>query len=319
MLASEGSISLNHHSDYEAHALKQIHIWKNPERTWLDGAVAVINWPLEKAGAAVMKVPGLSYAIEKSFTGILGIINDGTQWSVRPESILKEYENTTSAKVTCLRDVYDFDLSTVDRCIGWLDTKYEGLALVEGAAAGGTSVLSPAAALVAIPADITALLALNLRAIGEYATYCGFDVSLPEERLFALNVLTYASSSTDQSKQIALAQLVRIAKDVALGKTWKDLQNHLFVQAVKQIAEALSIRLTKAKLANVIPAAGAVLGGGFNAYYTDKVCKAAFYLYRERFLAEKYGASDIEITVPPAEEIVPQFNEQIGGDNTQSG
>ncbi|TBW10956.1 EcsC family protein [Azotobacter chroococcum subsp. isscasi] len=310
---------MNQHSEYETRALKQIHIWKNPERTWLDGAVAVINWPLEKAGDAVMKVPGLSFAIQKSFTGILGVINDGSQWSVRPEAILKEYEKTSDTKITNLRDIYNFDLSVVDRTIGWLDTKYEGLALIEGAAAGGASVLSPAAALIAIPADIAALLTLNLRAIGEYATYCGFDISLPQERLFALNVLTYASSSTDQSKQIALAQLVRIARDVALRKTWKDLEKHLFVQAVKEIAQTLSIRLTKAKLANVIPAAGAVLGGGFNAYYTDKVCKAAFYLYRERFLAEKYGANDIEITVPPAEEIVPHFNEQIEHDDTQDG
>lgn len=310
---------MNQHSEYEKRALKQIHIWKNPERTWLDGAVSVINWPLEKAGDAVMKVPGLSFAIQKSFTGILGVINDGSQWSVRPEAILKEYEKTHDTKITNLSEIYNLDLSVVDRTIGWLDTKYEGLALIEGAAAGGTSVLSPAAALIAIPADIAALLTLNLRVIGEYATYCGFDISLPQERLFALNVLTYASSSTDQSKQVALAQLVRIARDVALKKTWQDLEKHLFVQAVKEIAQALSIRLTKAKLANVIPAAGAVLGGGFNAYYTDKVCKAAFYLYRERFLAEKYGANDIEITVPPAVEIVPQFNEQIEHDATQGG
>ena len=28
----------------------------------------------------------------------------------------------------------------------------------------------------------------------------------------------------------------------------------------------------------------------FNAYYTDKVCTAAYHLYRERFLARKYGS-----------------------------
>ena len=27
-----------------------------------------------------------------------------------------------------------------------------------------------------------------------------------------------------------------------------------------------------------------------NAYYTDKVCTAAYHLYRERFLARKYGS-----------------------------
>jgi hypothetical protein len=35
--------------------------------------------------------------------------------------------------------------------------------------------------------------------------------------------------------------------------------------------------------------AGAFVGGGFNAYYTTRVCEAAYHLYRERLLLEKYG------------------------------
>ncbi len=34
---------------------------------------------------------------------------------------------------------------------------------------------------------------------------------------------------------------------------------------------------------------GAFVGGGFNGYYTTRVCNAAFHLYRERLLIEKYG------------------------------
>lgn len=118
--------------------------------------------------------------------------------------------------------------------------------------------------------------------------------------MFALNVLGLASSPTGASKAVAMAQLVKIAKEVAQKKTWKDLEKHVFVQIVQRIAKTLSIRLTKAKLAQVIPAAGAAIGGGFNAYYTSKVCDAAYFLYRERFLARKYGADIIEVTVKPA-------------------
>jgi len=59
---------------------------------------------------------------------------------------------------------------------------------------------------------------MNLRAIGEYATYYGFDIHKQEERLFAMNVLGLASSPTDASKALAMAQLVRIRTDV-LGTT----------------------------------------------------------------------------------------------------
>jgi hypothetical protein len=302
-------------SDYEENARHQIWLWKNPEQSWFDKAIAVANRRLDKAGEVVLKTPRLGPALQKALVGMLGVINDVSHWLVRPDAILEEYRHFTRREVTGLSDIYTLDLQSVDRVIGWLDTKYEGIALAEGAAAGGLGVLTPAAALAAIPADVVALMTLNLRAVGEYATYCGFDVSSQEKRLFALNVLAYASSPTDGAKQLALAQLVRISRDLALRKTWKDLERNASVQAVQQIAKALSIRLTKAKLAQVLPVAGAVIGGGFNAYYTNKVCNAAFYLYRERFLAEKYGVEVIETAVEPAETLESKYEDEHDRDD----
>jgi EcsC protein family len=294
-------------SEYEESAHRQIHEWKSPGQSWFDKVMAIVSWPIDKAARALLDTPGLGPAIQRAFSGFVGVINDIAQWSVRPEAILEEYRRLGHTDISALAHVYGLDLSAVDHAIGWLDTKYEGMALLQGSVAGGTSVLTPLAALAVIPTDVTALLVLNLRAVGEYATYCGFDVSLPQERLFALNVLALASSPSDGAKQIALAQLVRIARDVALRRSWQTLEEHVAVQAAQKIAQALSIRLTKAKLAQVIPVAGAAIGGGFNAYYTDKVCKAAFYLYRERFLAEKYGPDEIEVPVEPAPTLLPGY------------
>ncbi|WP_295945696.1 EcsC family protein [uncultured Xanthomonas sp.] len=287
-------------SEYEKRALAQIHAWKNPRQTWFDTAMAYVNKPLEIAGHAVDRIPGFSETCSKATSGIVGLVNDLSQWSVRPDAIMEELSAISKREITGLDQIPSLDLQLVDRAIGWLDTKYEGLALLEGAAAGGTAVVNPLVALAAIPVDLTALLAMNLRAIGEYGTYCGFDMSSQEERLFSLNILAFASSSTDSGKQAALSHLVKIAQDVAKKKTWEHLEKSVFVQACLSIAKAMGIKLTKAKLANVIPVAGAALGGGFNAYYTDKVCKAAFYLYRERFLALKSGSQVIEVTVEPA-------------------
>lgn len=297
-------------SDYEERARRQIWEWKNPKQSWFDQAMAVVSWPLDKASKAASNVPGLGRVLENSFSGTLSVVNDVSQWSVRPEAVLTEYRRFTGTPIQNLSQIYQLDLESVDRVIGWLDTKYEGLALVEGAAAGIAGTFNPAVAAAIIPADVVALMTLNLRAVGEYATYCGFDVSSQEERLFALNVLAYASSPTDTSKRIALSQLVRIARDVALRKTWKDLEKHAAIKAIRTIAKALSIRLTKAKLAQIVPVAGAIIGGGFNAYYTDRVCKAAFYLYRERFLAAKYGAEEIETTVTEATDLDPGYEKE---------
>src|SRR5207244_465592 len=89
------------------------------------------------------------------------------------------------------------------------------------------------------------------RAVGEYASYFGFDVSLQNERLFALNILGLASSGSAASKGLAMAQLVRIAQDAAKKKAWKVLEQHAFVQVIQQISKALGIRLTKDKLARL--------------------------------------------------------------------
>ena len=114
----------------------------------------------------------------------------------------------------------------------------------------------------------------------------------------------------DEFRKAGHAEIKKIAEEVAKKRTWKQLEEHAFVQVIQQIAKALGIRLTKAKLAQILPAAGAAVGGGFNAYFTSKVCDAAYYLYRERFLAAKYGAEVIEVTVEPAEDIDPHYPEE---------
>lgn len=262
----------------------------------------VVNYPADKAGELVMKTPGVDWVIQKTIGGLVSLINDLAHLSVRSDAIYDEYRKAGYYKVKIASDIFMLDLEKTDRVNGWLSAKYKTIAAVEG---GGTGFVG----MPGIPVDIVALVGLNLRAIGEYATYYGFDISLQNERLFALNILGLASSPNDAAKQVALAQLVKISKDVAKKKVWKELEKHSFVKIVKKIAETIGIRLTKAKLAQVIPYAGAAIGLGFNAYYTDKVCDAAFYLYRERFLAQKYGDDIIEETVAEAKGYLPNYDE----------
>lgn len=263
----------------------------------------VINWPLDKAGDLLLSTPGVGDAIRLSIQGLIGVCNDLSQWSVQKDVIYSEFRKAGHNGIRKEADVFTIELEDVDKIVGWLDAKYKGIALVEGAATG-------AVGLPGIPPDLIALISLNLRAIGEYATYYGFNIHSQEERLFAMNVLGLASSPTDASKGMAMAQLVKIAQDVAKKRTWKELEKQAFVRVIQQIAKALGVRLTKAKLAQILPAAGAVVGGGFNAYFTTKVCDAAYYLYRERFLAQKYGADVIEVTVDPADNIDPGYPEE---------
>lgn len=299
----ERNIGMHQITTYEKHAIKEIHAWKDPEIGWFGQAMKVINTPLDKAGDTLLSVPGIGDVIKKSIEGLTSVCNDAAQWSVRPEAIFKEFRSDGHTQIISSKDIFQLKLADVDKVVGWLAAKYKGMALVEGAGTGATGAIG-------LTVDIPALITLNLRAIGEYATYYGFDIEQQEERLFALNILGLASSPNDASKALAMAQLVRIAQDVAKKATWKRLEQYAFIKVIRQIAKALGIRLTKAKLAQSIPIAGAAIGGGFNAYFTMKVCDAAYYLYRERFLAEKYGPEIIETTVEPAKDVYPHYQEE---------
>ncbi|MFQ2015762.1 EcsC family protein [Aeromonas veronii] len=290
-------------TNYEAHALKEIHAWKNPEIGWFGQAMKVINKPVDAAGDLLIDSPGVGFALKKAIEGLTNVCNDAAQWSVRPEAIFKEFRDDGYVNINSHDDLLNLDLSDIDKVVGWLGAKYKGIALVEGAGAG-------AAGAAGLIVDIPALITLNLRAIGEYAAYYGFDTSRQEERLFAFHVLGLASSPTDASKSLAMAQLVRISQDVAKKASWSQLEKSAFVKIIQEIAKTLGVRLTKAKLAQAIPVMGAALGGGFNAYFTMKVCDSAYYLYRERFLAQKYSANVIEATVDPAEDIEPNYPEE---------
>ena len=287
-------------SRYEQHALREIHAWKNPRICWFGKAMKVLNWPLAKAGDLIFATPGVGEAIRNSIQGLTGVCNDLTQWSAQPEVIYEDFQEAGHPGVNNSADVFTMELEHVDRVVAGLDVKYKSIALVEGAGTGYAGFLG-------IPTDIVALITLNLRAVAEYATYYGFDVSSQEERLFVMNVLGLASSPTDAARLLAMAQLVRIAEDVANKRSWTELEHRSFDQLIQRLAKPVGIRLTKAKLAQVVPVAGAAVGSGFNACFTAKVCDAAYYLYRERFLAAKHGPDVIEKTVEPAQDFDPHY------------
>ena len=301
-------------SDYERRAYEQIQAWKNPEQGWFGQKLSKIGWPVGRLSTVLKNAAdaaGLIDVLAKALGGIVEVLGNVAAWTVRPEAVYEEFRNG-GHDVHSSVDLFDLDLERVDKAVRWLDAKYTSLAFGEGAAAG--TLGAPG-----VIADIPALVSLNLRAIAEYATYYGFDVGSQRERLFVMHVLGLASSPTDSAKTHVMAQLAKIAADAAKRTTWKTLEEHAFVRIMQQIARALGIRLTKAKLAQGVPIMGAVVGGGFNAYFTRRVCDAAYHLYRERFLAEKYGPEVIDLTAEPVEgegfeSRYPEADEEIPSD-----
>ncbi len=266
---------------YEIEARAAIEAWRNPPDSWFGAASRRLDGAWDQATDLVRRVPGVEWTIEHVVAGLLEVIGEITHDTLWRDGIFLEFKRT-GAPVRSLEDIRALDLSVVDRALEGLSAKYQALAGAEGATTG-------MAGLAGIVPDIVSLVAINLRAVGETATYCSFDMTLAEERLFALRLLDVVAGGTDSRKRILMEPAVRVAKSVARRQGVQAIEQMGFSEAVERLARAIGIHLTGQKVAQVVPVAGAVVGAGLNVMYTRKVCATAFHLYRERFLDAKYG------------------------------
>lgn len=266
--------------NYDREALNKITLWKNPESSFLDKVIEPVNEKIQMVGDFILD-NAVGEVVSTAVQGIVSTINDASAWSVRTDAIFEEFVEK-GHRVQKITDIESLELCHVDKVVGFLGAKYKAAALVEGGAAG-------AAGAPGIAADIPLLFGLVLRAVGEYATYYGFDVESQVERKYMMDVLRLVSSPTQAAKQSTLLELSKIATAVAKKKTWDEIEKITLAKMMKKLGEQLGIRMTKAKLGQIVPVFGAVVGAGYNAYYTNCACEAAYHLYRERFLAREYG------------------------------
>lgn len=268
-------------SSYELGVLEEIRAWRNPHKGVLRGAFDRAWAFVDDATDALREIPGVDWTLDTFVAGVVERLNELAHGLVSPAAIYRSYA-LIGFPVDGPGDIHDFDLRNVDVQVSSKRSEYTAVAGVEGAATGFVGA-------VGILPDILALTTLNLKATAEYATHYGFDVRRPEERLFALQVLAAASGATDINKELVLKPLTRASQGIAKQQALDSASQYAITGSIKKLAEKLGVTLTRAKLAQVLPVAGAVVGGGLNVTYTGKVCVTAQHVYRERFLVSRYG------------------------------
>ncbi len=260
-------------SPYEERVLREICAWKNKRPSWLEEKVRWLNQPLSQLSKHLTKVPGVEWTLENVVAGLVECANEIAQDTTSMQSTITAFQDK-GYDVMDLSDISQLDLEIVDDVLGGIDLRYQSLTAVQGAVAG-------LAGLAGLAADIVALVALNLRATGQIALHCGFDIRQPRERGYALNILNIALQSEEKD--------ARNAQVLAKKHMRSAIEQATLGAALRGTARILGIRLMKLKLAQVIPVAAVVAGGGFNAYYTARVCETATHLYQERRLRDKYA------------------------------
>ncbi|NPU99662.1 MAG: EcsC family protein [Candidatus Omnitrophica bacterium] len=219
-----------------------------------------------------------------SITRLLAAFIEGsmTLWEkiVNPEKIIARFRQE-NPEVQCLSDIRLLDVDLVDSVAEEYIRKGRWLSAAEGAATGfgGIFLLS---------ADAVSLLALQLRTIQQVGYCYGFDVSRPEEKLFAAKLLTEAYQHPAKKERQSLMNEMRTAASLLTGQTpFRLLQKRLFVQGFAKAAQKIGIRMGGRKAAQFVPILGSLAGGTINQKITYDIACIAREVYRERFLQVK--------------------------------
>ncbi len=161
-----------------------------------------------------------------------------------------------------------------------------------GAGAGAAPGFGVAAG--AFAADTATVLVTSTRLTAEIGMYYGYDPTDEYEQLFHGAVLSYGTAAGTTAKNAAYADLFRLTQMLARKAATDQLNKSALSKILQPLFKALALRLTKAKLGQIVPVAGVVVGAGMNYAMIEHVGQTAHWAYRERFLRDKGYPFDYE-------------------------
>ena len=163
------------------------------------------------------------------------------------------------------------------------------------AAAGAEGTALGFGGLATIAADIPVFMGIALRSIYDISSAYGYPVDNESEQRFVMMTLAAVSASGMSEKRNTLFTIGLVGKELRTG-TWKSIDKLIAASlagpliesiSVKELAKKLGLNLTKRKAAQLIPIAGAVVGGSMNAIMLNEIAHTAYMVYRRRWLADK--------------------------------
>lgn len=276
---------------YEAEAWQEVLRWEDRTDSLTSTLVRAVGKPARVATGALFTLPLAGRAAERMADGMRAATR---RFGERTDTtaVLARVSASAGREVTSLDDLRRLPLRDLDTAAAGLERRYIAAASASGGAAGALSALPGVGApiaLSALGADVVASTATLLAAVADYGAAYGRDVSRPEEAQFAVGLVSLGAVARDsQARQVVLTDLHAVSVLLAKGTTWSELSRHASVKALQAVFDKLGIRLTQRKLGQVLPYAGAAVGGTVGAALADHTCEAARQQYRRRYLLDKY-------------------------------
>jgi len=332
---------------YDRQAWAEIEKWREKRLTARVRRVLPQEWRdrISDAGRRAKQrfesLPGAS-EFEALFVRALGGLMDlgsrAAMATVREGAILEAYRKR-GHDVRVIEDITKVELCDIDRVKPNLALAYMATATVEGAAAGfmisGGEIVAAGGGIAGagagaapgigtivgvMAADAAAVLVAANRAVAHTAAYYGYDLNHPEERLFALAVLSMGTAA-ETGKAAAYIELNKLVQMLARRATWDQLRRNVVTGVIEKVFTRLGFRITQRKLGQAVPVIGTLFGAGMNARLLSSVVDDADHIYRERFLRERYGMDletvadvvDSEVDVIDIAEILDEEVGESGG------
>lgn len=273
--------------------------------------------PVREAVRLARKAPGgeaITSAMSSAALRLMEKATSVSEASVRRERILKSYREA-GYDVERLEDIRSLGLSLdqIRPVRPHLKIAYSSAVAIEGAlssiiATGGSVaavlglgiISAPGIAITAfaLALDIVTFLGAATRLVSHTAAYYGYDTIDPAENHFATMVLSQAidpkraTGNQVVEKQTTMLAVNKVVRDIAKQGPMDAVGTNAISAAVNPLVASLGSRLAGMKVAQIVPFIGILVGAFLNASLMRTIGDTADHLYRERFLAERYGYID---------------------------
>jgi len=267
-------------SKYEAVSLKEIKKWEKDKhrgfhKKILDVVSRPVDYVLGKIGPKKLKI--FENTVEKTVSNLLTT----STYTVDPEDLIKR-AHAHGVMIKDLSELKECDLGLLDECNREHIKFHEKASAIQGAAAGLGGILTATV-------DLTALLVQDFHMIQEIAFCYGFDPNDIIEKEIILRIIEIGVGGSEiKFKALKeIGSLKMIKSKLSSQTTAKKGASVLGSKALEEYIEHLTAALIVRLVPRALPVVSMAVSAHSNHEIIEHSGKAAFMVYRRRFIERK--------------------------------